>query len=70
MAVIDDMIKKTKEWGKTVIIHAPTENLTCRICGKTYFSRGKNDPGICRECEKEQNATLIGGPLDGEKAKK
>lgn len=44
------------------------EKLFCRICGKKYVSRGKNDPGICRECAAREKATLVGGPLDGEKA--
>ena len=44
------------------------ERLTCRSCGKQYVSRGKTDPGICRNCEAKENAMLIGGPLDGEKA--
>lgn len=46
------------------------EKLTCRICGKQYVSREKNDFGICRDCRREEEAVLIGGPLDGEKARK
>lgn len=36
-----------------VIVFAPTETLTCIYCGQEYVSRGKNDPGYCRKCEKE-----------------
>ena len=45
------------------------EKLICRLCGKQYVSSGKHDPGICRDCRKEKEAVLIGGPLDGEKAR-
>lgn len=68
MALIDDMTQKIKSWGQVIRIHAPAEMLTCRICGQQYFSRGKNDIGICRECEAIQNAHCIGGAYDGEKA--
>lgn len=56
------------------IVIMPAEHadkLTCRLCGKKYISSGKNDPGFCRECLREmdeENAMLVGGPLDGEKA--
>lgn len=36
-----------------VVIYGPAETLTCRICGREYISRGKYDPGYCRECEEE-----------------
>lgn len=73
MAVINDRSEKTPSPSEPVIIIAEdhADKLICRICGKQYPSRGKWDPGICRACEKieaEKNATLIGGPLDGEKA--
>jgi len=45
------------------------EKLICRLCGKRYVSSGKYDPGICRDCRREEEAMLIGGPLDGEKAR-
>lgn len=45
------------------------EKLICRLCGKKYISSGKHDPGICRDCRREEDATLIGGPLNGEKAR-
>ena len=56
-----------------VLIYATdhAEHLTCRLCGKQYVSSGKHDPGFCRDCLREmdeENATLMGGPLDGHKA--
>ena len=72
MALIHDMTEKIKEWRDTipVTIYAEdhAEKLTCRKCGKVYVSRGKHDPGICRDCEREQNAMCIGGVYDGESA--
>ena len=44
------------------------EKLICRLCGKEYVSSGKHDPGICRNCRREQDAILVGGPLGGQKA--
>ena len=47
-------------------IYAPAETLTCKICGREYVSRGKFDPGYCRDCEarmREASAPLVGGPL-------
>ena len=55
-----------------VAVYAPAETLICKICGKEYVSRGKNDPGYCRVCEANQRYSqaaqlpLSGGPLDGE----
>ena len=52
-----------------VSVYAPAETLTCSICGKPYVSRGKYDPGYCRDCERRilsQNAPLVGGPLGGQ----
>ena len=52
-----------------VIVFAPAETLTCRLCGAEYVSRGKNDPGYCRDCERRilsQNAPLVGGTLGGQ----
>lgn len=56
--------------NEPVIIMAAdhAEKLICRICGKEYVSSGKYDPGICRACRREDEAMLVGGPLDGEKA--
>lgn len=45
-----------------VVIYAPAEILTCKICGKEYVSRGKYDPGYCRDCEKD----MIDKKLTGE----
>ena len=72
MGLIHDMTEKTKAWRDTIPVavyaedHA--EKFYCRICGKQYVSRGKNDPGICRDCEREQNAKCVGGVFDGEYA--
>lgn len=53
-----------------VVVYAPAEILTCKICGKEYVSRGKRDPGYCRECEETMKEyKYSGGPLDGEAAK-
>ena len=46
-----------KENNPKIIIYGPAETLTCKICGKEYVSRGKNDPGYCRECEENLRFT-------------
>ena len=72
----NDMISKKSEKpaeNEPVVI-MPAEHadkMVCRLCGKNYISSGKRDPGFCRECLQEmdeENAMLIGGPLDGQKA--
>lgn len=72
MSVINDMAEKAAHWRPEppLAIYAEdhAEKLTCSICGRQYVSRGKFDPGICRECEREKNAHCIGGPHDGEPA--
>ena len=75
MAVINDRTRTDEGcWPKPeVIIQAAdhADKLTCRLCGKQYVSSGKCDPGFCRDCLREmdeENATLMGGPLDGHKA--
>ena len=72
MAVIHDIYNKTAHWKPEppISIYAEdhAEKLTCSKCGREYISRGKWDPGICRECEAKGNSHLVGGPLDGEKA--
>lgn len=72
MSVINDMTAKAAHWHEPpkVSIYAEdhAEKLNCSICGRQYVSRGKFDPGICRECEAEKKAKLVGGPLDGEDA--
>ncbi len=42
-----------KENCPQIVIYGPAETLTCKYCGKEYTSRGKNDPGYCRDCERE-----------------
>lgn len=42
-------------------INSYAETLICQKCGKEYISRGKNDPGFCKECYEEMN--FIDGPL-------
>ena len=73
MGVIKDMAKKAAHWhdGPTIYAEDHAEKLTCSICGCQYISRGKYDPGICRDCERaetEKAAMLVGGPYDGQKA--
>lgn len=53
-----------------VVIYGQAETLVCEHCGREYVSRGKHDPGICRECERDmQPHYYVGGPLDGQVAK-
>ena len=70
MSVIHDMTQKAAHWHEPPKIYAEdhAEKLRCSKCGKEYVSRGKYDPGICRDCEAKKKAHLIGGPLDGENA--
>ena len=74
MGIIRDISEKIRHWrAPPVIIYAEdhAERLTCSFCGCQYVSRGKFDPGICRDCEREEtenSALLIGGPCAGEKA--
>ena len=49
-----------------IAVFASGEKLDCLRCGKEYISRGKHDPGYCRDCERqmqEESAGLVGGPL-------
>lgn len=48
-----------------IIIAPNAETLVCRKCGVEYYSRGKNDPGVCRSCERLENAKFKGGPYQG-----
>ena len=58
--------KDKSEEHPHIIIHAPAEILTCSICGKEYVSRGKYDPGFCRQCADEmKNKKLMDGILEG-----
>ena len=72
MGVINDMAAKAAHWRPqtpiTIYAEDHAEKLKCSLCGKEYVSRGKYDPGICRECEREKNAHCIGGAYDGESA--
>ena len=75
MSVIHDMTEKAAHWRPEppIVLYAEdhAEKLTCRLCGKQYVSSGKHDPGFCRDCLREmdeENAMLMGGPLDGQKA--
>ena len=72
MGVIQDMKEELEESGIRTPITIYAENhaewLTCRRCGEKYISRGKNDFGICRNCEAKEVAIMIGGPLSGKKA--
>ena len=63
--MIFDRVKAAFQNPK-VIIYAEdhAERFTCSVCGRTYISRGKHDPGnLCRDCEAEKNAKVIGGPV-------
>ena len=40
-----------------IILSGPGEQKTCVYCGKLYTSRGINDPGYCKDCERELKAT-------------
>ena len=72
MAVINDIYEKVKHWKPepTIAVYAEdhAEHLKCSLCGREYVSRGKYDPGICRDCEREKNAHCAGGVYDGEPA--
>ena len=67
MGVIQDMKEELEEMGirapVTIYAEDHAERLTCKRCGVQYVSRGLRDPGICRDCEKEEGYLLIGGPL-------
>lgn len=61
------IVDRFVEWiGKRLSIHAICETLTCKRCGQEYASRGKYDPGYCKQCEEDMkrcNNVFIGGPL-------
>lgn len=46
-----------------IAINSYGELLTCKFCGGSYISRGKHDPGYCKECA----MVFLKGPLDGKK---
>ena len=70
------IIDRFTEWIRSKLsIHAICETLTCKYCGQEYASRGKKDPGYCKECEEDLLAlarqdNLIGGPLGNDKTGK
>ena len=70
--MVIDRMKKAYQAAKIILFaedHA--EKFTCSVCGKQYISRGKYDPGnLCRDCEAEKYANLIGGPFDSGKVSK
>lgn len=47
--------------SEPIALNPYAETLICKFCGKEYVSRGKYDPGYCKDC----GAELRGGPLDG-----
>lgn len=47
--------------SEPIVLNSHAEILLCKFCGKEYVSRGKHDPGYCKDC----GAELRGGPLDG-----
>lgn len=48
----------------TIYADGHAEKFTCSVCGRTYISRGIHDPGnLCRDCEAEKKAKIIGGPV-------
>lgn len=58
MVLSNDMLQKSTD---SIVLNAYAETMICKFCGKEYVSRGKYDPGYCKEC----GAELRGGPLDG-----
>ena len=47
-----------------ILINGYADTRICNICGKPYTSRGKNDPGYCKDCEREKgysSSSLSGG---------
>ena len=42
-----------------IIINGPADQRVCLYCGQLYISRGKNDPGYCKDCERKMKATII-----------
>lgn len=67
--MVIDRMKKAYQTAKIILFaedHA--EKFKCSVCGREYVSRGKYDPGnLCRDCEAEKIAGIIGGPCEGEK---
>ena len=47
----------------SIFINGPAETLTCKYCGRDYLSRGKKDPGYCKECERKMKGDTA--PISG-----
>lgn len=54
---------KQDQTEERITINSYAETLTCKFCGGSYISRGKHDPGYCKECA----MVFLKGPLDGKK---
>lgn len=57
------MISDINTSNPKIVIMASAPEIICSKCGATYISRGKNDSGICKECQL-QDLPLKGGPLN------
>ena len=70
--MVMDRVKRAALAARVILFaddHA--EKFTCSKCGREYISRGIHDPGnLCRDCEVEQIANIVGGPCNGEKVEK
>ena len=50
-----------------ILINGYADTRICQQCGKPYTSRGINDPGYCKDCEREKgysSSSLSGGNED------
>ena len=68
--VLSNTNKETLKPSKPIHASGNSETLICNRCGAAYLSRGKYDPGYCRECEMRYGRTddvFIGGPLNGQR---
>lgn len=68
--VLSNSKEETLHPSKPIHVSGNSETLICNRCGAAYLSRGKFDPGYCRECEMQYgkpNDVFIGGPLHGER---
>lgn len=70
MAVVSNPNEGTVNTGEPIRLNSYAETLICSICDKAYISRGKHDPGYCRDCERttvNEDTVFIGGPLHGQR---
>ena len=68
--VLSDSNEIILEPTKPIHVSGNSETLICNRCGSAYLSRGKHDPGYCKECEMRYDKSeevFIGGPLHGER---